>query len=213
MFAAILDTCVFWPSLQRDFLLSLAIEGLYRPLWSEAILEELHRHERYKLTEHGANENEALEQADRLLENMRVHFDDALVTGWEPLEGTFNLPDVDDEHVLAAAVVGGAGALVTDNLKHFPASLVPSDIQVLTGRKFAANTADADPERAARAICVMASRRTRTRNSPQQLLQLLVDRYRMHDVAEIVLPVPTKWPPTMSPRSPQSPIVPSLCRT
>lgn len=189
MFAAILDTCVLWPSLQRDFLLSMAIEGLYRPLWSEAILEELHRHERYKLTERGTQEHEALEQADRLLENMRAHFDEALVTGWEPLEGTFDLPDVDDGHVLAAAVVGGAGVIVTDNLRHFPASLVPSDIQVLTGREFAANTADVDPERAARAICVMATRRTRTKHSPHQLVQLLVERYGMHDVADIVVPV------------------------
>lgn len=188
MLAAILDTCVLWPSLQRDFLLSMAVEGLYRPLWSEAILEELHRHERYKLTDRGTPEHEALEQADRLLENMRVHFDDALVTGWEPLEGTFDLPDVDDEHVLAAAVVGGAGVIVTDNLRHFPAGLVPSDIHVLTGREFAASTADVDPERAARAICVMATRRTRAKHSPHQLVQLLVERYGMYDVADIVTP-------------------------
>jgi integrase len=38
-------------------------------------------------------------------------------------------------------------------------------------------------------ICVMATRRTRTRYSPLQLLQLLVERYGMYDVAEIVVPV------------------------
>jgi hypothetical protein len=189
VFAAILDTCVLWPSLQRDFLLSMAIEGLYRPLWSDAILEELHRHEQFKLIDRGTEDADALARADDLLDNMRVHFDDALVTGWEPLDGTFGLPDADDEHVLAAAVVGGAGAIVTDNLKHFPADLIPSDIQVLTGREFAANTADVDPERAARALHAMSRRRTKTKHTPHQLVELLVERYRMHDVAETVLPV------------------------
>src|SRR5215211_5653893 len=135
VFAALLDTCVLWPSLQRDFLLSMAVEGLYRPLWNEVILEELHRHEYYKLIERGSRQAAALARADHLLARMRGSFDDALVTGWEPLEGSFGLPDVDDEHVVAAAVVGGAGAIVTDNLKHFPSGLVPSHIQVLSGRE------------------------------------------------------------------------------
>lgn len=87
MFAAILDTCVLWPSLQRDFLMSMAVEGLYRPLWSEAILEELYRHEQVKLMDRGALPAETLVRANKLLGNMRVHFDDALVIGREPLEG------------------------------------------------------------------------------------------------------------------------------
>lgn len=56
---------------------------------------------------------------------------DAMVTGWEPLEGTFSLPDPDDEHVVAAAVVGGTGVIVTLNRKDFPRDRVPGHIQVI----------------------------------------------------------------------------------
>lgn len=188
MFAAILDTCVLWPSLQRDFLLSMAVEGLYRPLWSEAILEELHRHEQRKLVDRGSEEPAALAQADRLLTNMRTHFDDATVFGWEGLDGTYGLPDPDDEHVVAAAVVGGAGAIVTENLKHFPVDRVPAGIHVVRGAEFAADTADVDPERAARALVTISERHWKSPQSPRQLLDLMVRLYGMDDVAEIVGP-------------------------
>jgi predicted nucleic acid-binding protein len=189
VFAAILDTNVLWPSLQRDFLLSMAVEGLYRPLWSEAILEELQVHEHLKLVDRGTEQAAASASAEHLVAQMRAHFDDALVTGWDSLEGTFGLPDPDDEHVLAAAVIGGAGAIVTDNTKHFPTSRVPAHVRVLTGREFAENTADVDPERAARALCEMSLRRTQTPQTPRELVDLLVERYQMEAVADVVLPV------------------------
>ena len=125
MFTALLDTCVLWPSLQRDFLLSLAVEGMYRPAWSTVILEELETHEVRKLVHRGTAPEVAVERASWLVGQMRAGFDDAETHGWEPLEGSYGLPDPDDEHVVAAAVVAGAGAIMTNNLKYFAAARMP----------------------------------------------------------------------------------------
>lgn len=189
MFSAVLDTCVLWPSLQRDFLLSLSVEGLYRPLWSQAVLEELQLHEANKLIERGAAPTDANSAADWLVSQMRNAFDDAIVTGWEALDGTYDLPDPDDEHVVAAAVVGGAGVIVTENLRDFPASRVPSHIEVQNAREFVANAVSIDPERAARALGAIASRHRNPKHSPVELLDMLVTRYRMDEVADLVRPL------------------------
>jgi len=47
---------------------------------------------------------------------------DCLISGYEQLETGLELPDVNDRHVLAAAIHGGAQAIVTYNLADFPES-------------------------------------------------------------------------------------------
>lgn len=47
-------------------------------------------------------------------------FPDALVKNYEPLIESLSLPDVNDRHVLAAAIKANANLIVTNNLKHFP---------------------------------------------------------------------------------------------
>jgi len=183
VFTALLDTNVLWPSLLRDFLLSLAIEGLYRPVWSETILAELEYHEAAKLVGRGMARTEADLRSAWLVAQMREHFDDALVTGWEGLDGTYGLPDPDDEHVLAAAVVGAAGVIVTYNVKDFPASKVPAGIDVLAPEVFAHTTVSLDPPRAMVAVNQIAAR-SGTHGPPrtaEEILDLLVSRYRLHD--------------------------------
>ena len=73
-------------------------------------------------------------------------FEDALVTGWEPLEATVVLPDVDDRHVVAAAMRGRADAIVTANVRHFPAEILePIGIEVLHTNDFLLDQLDLAP--------------------------------------------------------------------
>lgn len=135
MFTALLDTCVLWPSLQRDFLLSLAAEGMYRPVWSDVVLAELEYEEAQKLIRRGEGEGQANERARHLIEQIRRAFDDAEVHGWEGLEGTYGLPDPDDEHLVAAAVVAGAGAIVTHNVADLPQEVRPTRLKAPKARR------------------------------------------------------------------------------
>ena len=188
MFTALLDTSVLWPSLQRDFLLSLAVEGVYRPVWSSAILEELEYHEAAKLVGRGASASDAARRAQHLIEQMREGFDDAEVARWEPLEGTFGLPDPDDEHVAAAAVIARAGAIVTQNLRHFPSARLPADLQVLPPAEFAFNSVDVDPMGSLRAVKAIAERSGRVGESwtVDHVLSLLERRYGMTEAVALL---------------------------
>ncbi|NNH76019.1 PIN domain-containing protein [Nocardia uniformis] len=186
MFTAVLDTCVLWPSLQRDFLLSLAVETLYRPLWSEPILDELEYHEAAKLVGRGTDPATAEKRATRLVEQMRSAFEDALVENWEPHEGTFGLPDPDDEHVVAAALVGGAGAIVTENIKDFPRAKVPQHMLILEPAAFAADTVATNPDAAVHALATISARFRNPPQSVDDLLTILEQRYSMTEAVDLM---------------------------
>ena len=51
---------------------------------------------------------------------MNEAVEDCLVTGYEVLIPSLDLPDSDDRHVLAAAIAANAEIIVTYNLKDFP---------------------------------------------------------------------------------------------
>lgn len=189
MFTAALDTSVLWPSLQRDFLLSMAVELIYRPVWSQTILDELQFHEARKL-EHrdGVPAEEAAARAARLVGQMSTAFADALVEGWEPLEGTYGLPDPDDEHVVAAAHLAGAGVIVTSNLKDFPQHLLPNGLTAQSPQEFARDTVDISPQRALAAVDAIAARSGSQGpvRSRAEVLETLAERYRMHDAVTLL---------------------------
>jgi predicted nucleic acid-binding protein len=102
------DTCVLYPAHLRDTLLRLAERGLFRPLWSPDIMEELRRN----LIEAGPS----AAAVERTIGLMNRHFEDAQTTGYEALIDVMEC-DVKDRHVLAAAVHSHADTLVTFNTK------------------------------------------------------------------------------------------------
>jgi hypothetical protein len=188
MSAALLDTCVLWPSLQRDVLLSFAVEGLYRPVWSSAILEELKYSEERKLIRRGAEPTDARRRAQRLITTMRSAFDDAEADGWQSLEGSYGLPDPDDEHVVAAAVVGGAGVIVTSNLRHFPIESLPAGIEVQSPAVFAHHAVSLNPIAAMTAIEQIAAR-SGAHGPPRDvptIIDALEQRYNFVEAAAIL---------------------------
>jgi predicted nucleic acid-binding protein len=114
-YSAVLDACVLVPMALCDLLLRLAEEpAMYRPLWSEQILTEMARAMRTKLRRSPA------EVAWRK-QQMTNAFPEAMVpVPIELLRATECIPDEDDRHVLATAVMARANTIVTQNTKHFP---------------------------------------------------------------------------------------------
>jgi hypothetical protein len=113
-FAAILDACVLVPMPLVDTLLRVAGAGLYLPLWSLDILNELER-----TLAQWPNVGPA--RATSRIAMMREAFPEAEVTGYDALVASMPVEQA-DQHVVAAALVGHAQVIVTSNLKHFPSA-------------------------------------------------------------------------------------------
>jgi len=101
---------------------------------------------------------------------------EALVTGYQDWIPQVELPDPDDRHVVAAAIVGKAEVIVTLNLKDFPAAaLAPFGIEALHPDEFLVRLFGQDPD----AVCEAVRRqRANLKNPPytaEELLARLAD--------------------------------------
>ncbi len=114
-YVVVLDACVLVPMPLCETLLRLAEEpSLYRPLWSDPILEEVGSvlERSMKLT---------AAQVNRRLAAMRDTFPEAKVVIPNDLHLALTcIPDPKDRHVLAAAIRDKAEAILTSNRRHFP---------------------------------------------------------------------------------------------
>jgi len=140
-FTALYDACVLYPAPLRDLLMQLALSGLFRAKWTNAIHDEWIRN---VLRERPDLRAEQLERTRTL---MNAHVRDCLVENYESLIAGLQLPDPNDRHVLAAAIRARADVIVTFNLKDFPAeALKPYGLEAQHPDDFLAHLIDLDPE-------------------------------------------------------------------
>ena len=130
---------MLYPAPLRDLLLELAASSLFRAKWSEQIhtewIENL-LNDRPDLT------REKLERTKTLMNDAVL---DSIVDGHEELIPCLILPDENDRHVLAAAIHAGADAIVTFNLKDFPAQVCDQyNLEVLHPDEFIRHQFDFD---------------------------------------------------------------------
>ncbi len=114
VYTVLFDANVLYPAPMRDLLLQLAVTDIFRARWTA----DIHREWIDALLVNQPHRDRAA--LERTRDQMDSATRDCLVTGYQSLITSLQLPDPDDRHVLAAAIVGRCDAIVTQNLRDFP---------------------------------------------------------------------------------------------
>ena len=151
--AVVYDACVLYPAPLRDLLVQLATARIFRAKWTELIHDEWTRNLLIKRPDLNA------ERLARLRVLMNQNVPDSLVVDFEDLIPTLELPDPNDRHVLAAAIIAEAKIIVTFNLKDFPASIL-SNYGIIAQHPdvFIAATIDQHPQQTLQAVATIIAR-------------------------------------------------------
>jgi predicted nucleic acid-binding protein len=162
---AFLDASVLYPVSLRNLLMRLTLAGLYQARWSAHVHEEWIR----------SVLRDRPDLPPARLQELRAAMDEraeeSLVTGYEPLIDSLALPDPDDRHVLAAAIVARADVIVTCNLRDFPhQALGPYQIEAHHPDEFIREMLEWAPFAVAKAVRAQQERPT---NPPVAMPDLL----------------------------------------
>jgi len=162
-YTALLDANVLYPAPLRDLLLELSVSDLFRAKWTAHIHHEWIE----SLLQKEPHRNRAALERTRDLMDRETR--DSLVTGYEGLISALTLPDPDDRHVLAAAIVGRCDGIITQNLKDFPKdALAPFGIETLHPDVFLCHQLNLSPSKFCMAVRQI---RARLKNPPYSIQQ------------------------------------------
>lgn len=159
------DANVLYPAELRNFLMHLALIGVFRPKWSADVHEEWIGN----LLENRPDLNRS--QLERTRQLMDKAAPDALVNGYQHLISGLVLPDERDRHVLAAAIHSEASIIVTCNLIDFPPqALQRFDIEAQHPDEFILQLFDVAP---ASVVEAAQNHRASLKNPPKTVAEYL----------------------------------------
>jgi PIN domain len=137
---AVFDACVLYPFHLRNIVVQAAVDRLVEAWWTDAIHDEWMRN---LTADAPAIPIERLKVTERLMNDA---LPTALITGYEDLIPKITLPDPNDRHVAAAAIISDAALILTWNLRHFPpAELKKFGLRRMTPDAFLSNLFDKVP--------------------------------------------------------------------
>lgn len=182
-FVVVYDANVLFPAGLRDLLLEMARAGEFRARYTHRILDEAFD---AVLRQRPDLDTSALARTRELVENA---VPDAIVENYDALINAIELPDADDQHVLAAAIRAGAQVIVTENRKHFPAeALEPLGIEAQSADTFVHSVASLYPQIVVRALQTIASRLSEPPRTPLEILEGL-ERNGLVQTAALIKPL------------------------
>lgn len=179
-FTAILDACVLYPIVVRDYLMCLATYQLYTPKWSEEILAEFEA----VFTKHKPKTDLVI--IKRQVDFVRNHNFSAMVHSYDSIDLNIKIPDPKDYHVVKAAVKCNANRIVTNNLKHFPNDqLNQIGLCAIDPDNFIADLIDLSPKAAVDAYRQMVVIKNNPPYSEAEYLDVLRNNGLHHTASEL----------------------------
>lgn len=176
-FVVVYDACVLHPAPLRDLLIRIAGTGVVQAKWTDRILDECFASILRRLPHLLPQKLEATRAA------MNLAVPDVLVSGYESLIADVDLPDPNDRHVVAAAILAHAQVIVTSNLKDFPpASLSRFGLEAMTPDDFVLDCIDLRPE----AILTAVQKQAATLKSPPMTLDEVFARLENNGLEQSV---------------------------
>ena len=177
---ALLDANVLYPAPVRDVFMQLAVSNLFRAKWTA----DIHREWIDALLRNEPRRGRTALERTRDLMDQAIH--DCLIKGYDAFIPALELPDPNDRHVLAAAIVGRCDVIVTLNLKDFPDAAVGHfGIEVQHPDEFLCNHLNLAPGLFCEAIRKVRARLTEPPFTPEEYLANLTQQGLVATAAEL----------------------------